>query len=132
MGGINEQINLIPLNTIFKSNLEYIESLRNKIKVVLGTDWGIYQNTCTYREGTQISLILVTPEKIQISSKIQLMKYCELRQIRKDKIGFLRFDVWQTNSKKSHNCYSLEINQTPMRRALEGLRAKKWLLNQLQ
>ena len=133
MRGENQSTYLSPLNPIFRSIKDYVSSLSNKVKVILGYSWQLGYKTYTYSEGNEISIFLVTPENIQISSRIELRKYCDLMQIDQKKIGFLKFHVWQTNSKTGYNnCFIVEIADTPMQRALEGLKAKKWLLNQLQ
>ena len=100
-----------------------------KTKIVLGQKWEFFsQVSYQSEEGCQISLELVSPEGIRILSKIQLLKYCELKKIDKIKIKSFYFHFWESHSKlESNTCYIVKNINNPMHRAVEGLKAKKWL-----
>ena len=135
MEKVFQHYSLIPLNPIYKSSIAYIRTLEKRIKVILGKNWKIF--TYRYKKSTQFytSIFLVSPEGIELNSKIELIKYCELRNIERKKIQFIYFhfyDYFPKNSTTtSNNSFMVESIYTPMMRALRAIKAKKKIIKLL-
>ena len=135
MEKVFQAYSLIPLNPIYKSSIMYIRTLENRIQVVLGKNWKIFKYR--YKKNTQFHtcIFLVSPEGIELNSKIELIKYCELRNIERKKIQFIHFhfyDYFPKNSTMtSNNSFMVEGIYTPMMRALRAIKAKKKIIKLL-
>ena len=127
---------LTPMNPVFESSFAYLHSLKNKIRLILGKKWQIH--TKFQNKGTifHIKIVLVCPEGLILSSRIELMKYCQIKGIDTKKIKHIHFqfldEIPNRSHAKSRKPYLVQTIDRPMQRALKGLKAKRWIESTLK
>ena len=80
--------------------------------------------------------MLVCPEGLILSTRIELMKYCKIKGIDSKKVKNIHFqfldEILNEPHSKSRKPYIVETIDRPMQRALKGLKAKQWIESTLK
>ena len=88
---IQKSLLLTTISPIFKSSFAYIHSLKNKIRLVLGKKWQIHTKFQNKETIFHIKIMLVCPEGLILSTRIELMKYCKIKGIDTKKVKNIHF-----------------------------------------
>ena len=127
---------LTPINLIFESSFPYVHSLKNKIRVILDKNWQIHTKFLNKGTISNIKIVLVSPEGLILTSRIELIRYCQITGIDSKRVKNIHFQFLDEISNKSHTKsgkpYLVETIERPMQRALKGIKAKKWVESTLK
>ena len=115
------------LNILYKSETSYIHSLQKKIQTILGEKWSITIDSHTESFENFTSLVLNSPSSVKIYNCFQLAELCKLKNLDFKKVQSITFKLFHFNN----FIYTVHEKDTPMRRALKRIQARKHILKQM-